>query len=73
MFDSMIASYIEYLWQEQVREKIKAAGGNPEIFTFGNVNKYLDIEFSELKRIFGSLDNSELDIRYRKDYNEKKK
>ena len=65
---SVIGSYIEYLWHENVREQLKAAGGNPDCLTFGNTNAGIDVEFDELKRVFGSLDAPEVDIKHTSHY-----
>lgn len=65
---SVIGSYIEYLWHERVREQLKGAGGNPDCLTFGNTNVGIDVEFDELKRVFGNLDAPEVDIKHTSHY-----
>ena len=70
---SVIGSYIEYLWQEEVRQQLKQAGGNPELLTFGNTNSGIDVEFAELERVYGSLDASEADIKHTSHYDRYRK
>lgn len=65
---SIIGSYIEHLWQEYVRAAIAAKGGDLEGHQFGNTNTDVDIAFEELKRLFGSLDAPEVDVKHTAHY-----
>lgn len=65
---SVIGSYIEQLWHEKVRAQLREAGGNTDCLTFGNTTSMVDVEFAELKRVYGSLDAAEVDIKHSSHY-----
>lgn len=65
---SVIGTYIEQLWHEKFRAQLREAGGNADCLTFGNTISGVDVEFAELKRVYGSLDAPEVDIRHTAHY-----